>query len=61
MAIDMSAYIGTNNMFSVAKSNEQIIPYYAHPHVHTVIVDNSGYEETVAPQNSLDDLPYSKP
>lgn len=39
-------------------SSVQIIPYYAHPHVHTVINDHTWYEETVATANS-DDLPFS--
>lgn len=29
-------------------SDVQIIPYYAHPHVHTVINDHTWYDETVA-------------
>lgn len=29
-------------------SSVQIIPYYAHPHVYTVIRDNTWYDETVA-------------
>ena len=33
-------------------SNVQIIPYYAQPHVHTVIKDHTWYDETVA---TLDD------
>ena len=37
----------------------QIIPYYAHPHVFTVINDNTWYDETVAPRPDLDNLPYS--
>lgn len=37
----------------------QIIPYYAHPHVYTVINDNTWYDETVAPRPDLDNLPYS--
>ena len=36
----------------------QIIPYYAHPHVHTVIEDRTFYDETVASPPS-DMLPYS--
>lgn len=37
----------------------QIIPYYAHPHVHTVIFDHSWYDETVATPRDPDDLPYA--
>ena len=37
----------------------QIIPYYAHPHVHTVIYDNTFYDETVAVPKDPSDLPYS--
>lgn len=40
------------------ESSVQIIPYYAHPHVHTVINDNTWYEETVA-QPTSDELPFS--
>ena len=40
-------------------STVQIIPYYAHPHVHTVINDNTKYDETVAVPDSSDNLPYS--
>jgi hypothetical protein len=40
-------------------SNVQIIPFYAHPHVHTVIIDNTWYDETVAQPIDPDDLPYS--
>lgn len=40
------------------ESSVQIIPYYAHPHVHTVIEDNTWYDETVA-QPSSDELPFS--
>lgn len=41
------------------ESTVQIIPYYAHPHVHTVIEDNTWYDETVATPTSNDDLPFS--
>ena len=56
---DLSAYIGTANLNSMPKSNDQIIPYYKHPHVHTVIIDDTYYEETVAQQQDPNDLPYS--
>lgn len=40
------------------ESNVQIIPYYAHPHVFTVINDNTQYDETTAnPVEST--LPFS--
>jgi len=39
-------------------SSAQIIPYYAHPHVHTVIFDQTWYDETVATPIDPDDLPY---
>lgn len=35
----------------------QIIPFYAHPHVHTVIRDHTFYDETVA--TISDEKPYS--
>ena len=41
------------------ESTVQIIPYYAHPHVHTVIEDNSWYDETVAARNSSEDMPFA--
>ena len=37
----------------------QIIPYYAHPHVHTVINDYTWYDETVATPKDPDDLPFA--
>lgn len=37
----------------------RIIPFYAHPHVHTVIKDNTQYDETVASVKDDDMLPYS--
>lgn len=40
-------------------STVQIIPYYAHPHVHTVINDHTWYDETVAVSDSSDNLPYA--
>jgi hypothetical protein len=40
-------------------SSAQIIPYYAHPHVHTAIFDHTWYEETVAEPRDPDDLPFS--
>lgn len=41
-------------------STVQIIPYYSHPHVFTVINDNSFYDETVAtPDLSTKELPFS--
>ena len=33
-------------------SSVQIIPYYAHPHVYTVIRDNTWYDETVASRSN---------
>ena len=40
------------------ESNVQIIPYYAHPHVFTVINDNTQYDETTA--NPVENtLPFS--
>ena len=44
---------------SQTSSAVQIIPYYAQPHVHTVIKDNTQYDETVAVPDSTDNLPYS--
>lgn len=41
-----------------SESTVQIIPYYAHPHVHTVIDDNSWYDETVAAAPS-NEMPYA--
>lgn len=43
----------------IVGSTIQIIPYYSHPHVFTVINDNSFYDETVATPASTDNLPYS--
>lgn len=40
-------------------SSVQIIPYYAHPHVHTVIFDHTWYDETVATPRDPDDLPFA--
>ena len=40
-------------------SSIQIIPFYAQPHVHTVIYDHTWYEETVANPRDLDDLPFA--
>lgn len=37
----------------------QIVPYYAQPHVHTVINDYTEYDETVATPSESQDLPYS--
>ena len=37
----------------------QIIPYYAHPHVHTVINDHTWYDETVAVPPTPADLQYA--
>ena len=41
------------------ESTVQIIPYYAHPHVHTVIEDNTWYDETVAPPVGSEDMPFA--
>lgn len=41
------------------ESTAQIIPYYSHPHVHTVIRDNTFYDETVAPGVTSDELPFA--
>lgn len=41
------------------ESTVQIIPYYAHPHVHTVINDNTWYDETVATPAAPEDMPFS--
>lgn len=41
------------------ESSVQIIPFYAHPHVHTVIKDHTWYEETVATPQNPDDLPWA--
>ena len=37
----------------------QPIPYFAHPHVHTVINDNTFYEETVAEGRDPNQMPWS--
>lgn len=37
----------------------QIVPYYAQPHVHTVINDNTQYDETVQTPSESVDLPFS--
>jgi len=41
------------------ESSVQIIPFYAHPHVHTVIIDDTFYDETVATPKDPTDLPFS--
>ena len=41
------------------ENNTQIIPYYAHSHVHTEIFDNTWYDETVAEPQEPADLPFS--
>lgn len=41
------------------ESTVQIIPYYAHPHVHTVIEDNTKYDETVATPVSSNEMPFA--
>ena len=38
---------------------KQIIPYYAHPHVHTEIIDNTWYSDDVEEIVESSDLPYS--
>ena len=43
----------------MAIDTAQIIPFYAHPHVHTVINDHTEYEDTVAKRGNVDDLPFS--
>ena len=42
----------------MSESTVQVIPFYAHPHVHTVINDNTFYDETTAVQDDVS-LPYS--
>lgn len=42
-----------------SESTVQIIPYYAHPHVFTVIKDHTWYEETVATPVDPNDLPFA--
>lgn len=37
----------------------QIIPYYAHPHVHVVINDNTFYSEDVSTPTTSEALPFS--
>ena len=41
------------------ESTVQIIPYYAHPHVHTVINDNTWYDETVGTPPAAKEMPFS--
>lgn len=43
----------------MAENKTQIIPNYAHPHVHTEIIDNTWYDETVAEPQEPADLPFS--
>ena len=43
----------------MADSTVQIVPYYAQPHVYTVVNDESQYEESVATPKDPTDLPYS--
>lgn len=42
-----------------SESAVQIVPFYAHPHVHSVIFDNTQYDETVATVPDPTDLPYA--
>lgn len=37
----------------------RVIPYYAHPHVYTVINDDTWYDETTAEPQEPQDLPFS--
>jgi hypothetical protein len=46
-------------MADSTSSAVQIIPYYAHPHVYTVINDYTWYDETVASASDTDDLPFA--
>ena len=39
------------------ESSVRIIPFYAHPHVHSVIKDDTFYDETVATPKDPSDLP----
>lgn len=41
------------------ETSVRIIPYYAHPHVHTVIFDNTWYDEAVATPVDPDEKPYA--
>ena len=41
------------------ESSVRIIPFYAHPHVHSVIKDDTFYDETVATPKDPSDLPFS--
>lgn len=41
------------------ENKTRIIPYYAHPHVHTETFDNTWYDETVAEPREPQDLPFS--
>jgi len=43
----------------MGESSVQIIPYYAHPHVHTVILDDTFYDETTAQPSDTSELPYA--
>lgn len=43
----------------MAETSAQIIPFYAHPHVHTVINDDTFYDEATSTPPSSDNLPYS--
>lgn len=44
---------------NVNSDSVQIIPFYAQPHVFTVINDNTYYDETVATPAAAQELPYS--
>lgn len=41
------------------ESSVRIIPFYAHPHVHSVIIDDTFYDETVATPKDPSDLPFA--
>lgn len=44
---------------SNTESSVQIIPFYSHPHVHTVINDHTWYDETTATPVDKNDLPFA--
>lgn len=46
-------------MATTDPTSVRIIPFYSHPHVHTVIRDHSQYDETVYTTSSTKEMPFA--
>lgn len=46
-------------MATTDPTSVRIIPFYSHPHVHTVIRDHSQYDETVYTASSTKEMPFA--